>query len=76
MAKKKAEKKAGEDEIEGVEPDVVAHVVETAKDEGLPPAVAKEILEDGVESGVAPDKLEEVADEAVRVESEDRTADR
>ncbi len=73
MAKEKAEKKADKHQVAGVEPDVVAHVVETAKDEGLPPVVAEEILQDGVEAGVAPNKLEEVADEAVRVERQDRS---
>ena len=76
MAKDKSNKsKSGKDEgVAGAEPEVVAHVVDTAKQEGLSPKVAKEIVEESVAEGVAPDKLQDVADEAVRVEREDRDA--
>lgn len=80
MAKDKVRKDEGEHkaehEVAGVDPDVVAHVVDTAKDEGLPPDVAKEIVQDSVEAGVAPDKVADVADEAVRVEKQDRSDER
>lgn len=76
MAKSKSDKSTAgnKSDIAGAKPEVVAQVVDTAKEEGLPPKVAKEIVKESLEEGVAPDKLQEVAEEAVRVEREDRDA--
>lgn len=57
-------------DVPGVAPEVVEHLVQEADKSGVPPAVAKWIIKDAVADGVPPDKVADVVKEAVGVEDE------